>query len=64
MASGVLLPLQSKGRYARLFNRIRRLEARFEALSAKLEQGFAGVPQDEGLREIEEAIANARSEKS
>jgi len=49
---------------ARLFNRIRRLEARFEALSARLEQGFAGVPQEEGLREIEEAISGARSETS
>lgn len=49
---------------ARLFNRIRRLEARFEALSARLEQGFAGVPQDEGLREIDEAISDARSKNA
>ncbi|MCL7945158.1 type II toxin-antitoxin system prevent-host-death family antitoxin [Marinobacter sp. ATCH36] len=46
---------------ARLFGRIRRMEARFEALSSRLEHGFAAVPQDEGMREIEEAIRNERS---
>ncbi len=46
---------------ARLFNRIRRMETRFDALSTRLEQGFAGVPQEEGLRAIHEADANARS---
>ena len=46
---------------ARLFDRIRRMEARFEALSSRLEEGFAGIHQEEGMREIEEAIANERS---
>lgn len=48
---------------ARLFNRIRRMEARFDALSSRLEQGFSSVPQDVGMREIEEAVASERSKK-
>ncbi len=46
---------------ARLFGRIRRMEERFEALSARLEKGFTGVPQEEGFREIEEAIIEEHS---
>ena len=46
---------------ARLFNRIRRMEARFEALSLRLEEGFAAISQEAGLREIEEAIMNERA---
>ncbi len=46
---------------ARLFGRIKRMEARFEALSSRLEAGFNSVPQDVGMQEIEEAIANERS---
>jgi prevent-host-death family protein len=46
---------------ARLFNRIKRMEARFEALSLRLEEGFAGISQETGLREIEEAITNERA---
>lgn len=45
---------------ARLFNRIRRMEARFDALSTRLEKGFDGVSQEEGFREIEEAVSSAR----
>jgi len=48
---------------ARLFNRIRRMESRFDALSTRLEQGFARIPQDEGLREIEEVVSSERSGK-
>jgi hypothetical protein len=48
---------------ARLFDRIRRMEARFDALSNRLEQGFSGVPQEEGLREIEDAVLQSRTEK-
>ena len=47
---------------ARLFNRIRRMEARFDALSSRLEQGFSAVPHEEGLQEIEATISNVRSE--
>lgn len=48
---------------ARLFNRIRRMEARFESLCSRLEQGFSEIAQDDGLREIDEAVSNARLEK-
>jgi len=47
---------------ARLFERIRRMEQRFEALSSRLEEGFASVPQEQGLEEIERAIAKERSD--
>lgn len=46
---------------ARLFSRICKMEQRFEALSSRLEQGFSGVSQEEGMREIENAIAEERS---
>lgn len=46
---------------ARLFGRIRRMEARFESLSSRLEEGFDGVPQEAGMSEIEAAIAAERS---
>lgn len=46
---------------ARLFGRIRRMEARFESLSPRLEAGFDGVPQEVGMAEIEEAITTERS---
>jgi prevent-host-death family protein len=46
---------------ARLFNRIKRMEARFEALSLRLEEGFSAIPQESGMREIEEAILNERA---
>jgi len=42
---------------ARLFGRIRRMEARFEALSSRLEAGFDSVPQEAGMAEIEEVVA-------
>lgn len=37
--------------------------ARFEALSSRLEVGFADVPEDEGMSEIDEAVAAERSGK-
>jgi prevent-host-death family protein len=45
---------------ARLFARIRRLQARFDALSARIEAGFAGAPEAEGMAEIEAAVREAR----
>ena len=36
---------------ARLFERIRRMQARFDDLSLRLAQGFAIVPQDAGMAE-------------
>lgn len=50
---------------ARLFERIRRMQARFDALCQRIESGFANVPEAEGLAEISAAIdaerASARS---
>lgn len=41
---------------ARLFERIRRMQGRFDALCQRIEAGFANVPEAEGLGEIEAAI--------
>lgn len=48
---------------AQLFERIRRMQERFEALTDKIAQGFAGVPEEQGLSEIEQAISEIRQEK-
>ena len=45
---------------ARLFDRIRRMQARFESLSTRIEQGFADVPETEGMAEIEQAVQAER----
>jgi len=47
---------------ARLFERIRRLQARFEALCERIEAGYAGIPEAEGLAEIDAAVAASRAE--
>ena len=47
---------------ARLFERIRRMQERFDALCDRLEQSYAGVPEDEALAEIERATSRARVE--
>ena len=41
---------------ARLFERIRRMQGRFDALCQRIEAGFAAVPEAEGLAEIEAVI--------
>ena len=46
---------------ARLFERIRRMQERFDALCKRIEAGFAGVPEADGLAEIDAAIAAERS---
>ncbi len=46
---------------ARLFERIRRMQARFDELTRRIEVGYATVPQDEGLAEIDAAVAQERS---
>ena len=48
---------------ARLFERIRRMQARFGALSQKIEAGFATVLEDDGMAEIEAAIAEDRAQQ-
>ncbi|PKO92905.1 MAG: prevent-host-death protein [Betaproteobacteria bacterium HGW-Betaproteobacteria-10] len=47
---------------ARLFERIRRMQSRFDALCQRIESGFSGIPEAEGLAEIEAAVALERSE--
>lgn len=46
---------------ARLFERIRRMQSRFDALCLRIEAGFANVPEAKGLAEIEAAIAHERA---
>lgn len=46
---------------ARLFERIRRMQARFDALCQRIESGFANIPESEGLAEISAAIDAERS---
>jgi len=46
---------------ARLFERIRRMQGRFDALCQRIEAGYAGVPEVEGMAEIEAAIAAERA---
>ena len=46
---------------ARLFERIRRMQSRFDALCQRIEAGFANVPAAKGLAEIEAAIGLERS---
>lgn len=45
---------------ARLFERIRRMQSRFDALCQRIESGFAGVPEAEGMAEIDAATAQER----
>ena len=45
---------------ARLFDRIRRIQDRFDALADRLSLTYAGVPEDVALAEIEQASALAR----
>ena len=47
---------------AALFERIRRMQARFDALCQRIESGYAGVPEATGLAEIEGAVAAERSQ--
>ena len=48
---------------AELFARIRRMRERFDALSARVAEGYADVPADEGLAEIEAAVASERKRR-
>ncbi len=47
---------------ARLFARIRRMQKRFDDLSARLAAGFAAVPEEQGIAEIEAAVQATRRE--
>lgn len=46
---------------ARLFERIRRMQARFDALCQRIESGFSNVPEAEGIAEINAAIEHERA---
>jgi prevent-host-death family protein len=45
---------------AELFSRIRRMRERFDALSGRIAEAYAGVPAEAGLAEIEAAVAAER----
>jgi prevent-host-death family protein len=47
---------------ARLFERIRRMQERFDALCDRLEQTYTGMPEEEALAEIARASKRARTE--
>lgn len=47
---------------ARLFERIRRMQGRFDALCQRIEAGFANVPEAQGIAEIEAAIELERAQ--
>jgi prevent-host-death family protein len=49
---------------ARLFERIRRMQQRFDQLAERLAVAFAHVPEDEGQAEIDRATAAVRAGNS
>jgi prevent-host-death family protein len=46
---------------AKLFERIRRMQERFDALSARMAEAFSQVPEEEGVAQIERAVAAERA---
>ncbi len=48
---------------ARLFERIRRMQGRFDALCQRIEAGYAETSEADGMAEIEAAIALDRQEQ-
>ena len=47
---------------ARLFERIRQMRERFDALAGRLAHAYTNVPEEEGLSEIDRLAAKVRSE--
>lgn len=45
---------------ADLFARIRRMQERFDALSQRIADAYAGVPLEQGLKEIDAAVKRGR----
>lgn len=45
---------------ARLFERIRRMQGRFDQLCQRIEAGFSGVSEEVGMAEIDAAVADDR----
>lgn len=48
---------------AELFARIRRMRERFDALSERIAEGYAHVPVDEGLAEIDALVMAERKSR-
>jgi prevent-host-death family protein len=46
---------------AELFARIRRMRDRFDALSSRIAEAYAGVPVEEGLSEIDSIVSRERA---
>lgn len=46
---------------ARLFERIRRMQGRFDALCQRIEAGFAALPEGDGLAEIDASASAERA---
>ena len=47
---------------AELFSRIRSMQERFDALSARIADAFSQVPMEEGLAKIDAVVAQVRTE--
>lgn len=47
---------------AKLFERIRRMQERFDALSARMAEAYADVPEEQGMAEIKGVAAEVRAE--
>jgi len=47
---------------AELFARIRRLRERFDSLSNRVAESYAGVPAEEGMAEIDALVADLRKQ--
>ncbi|HUY81804.1 MAG TPA: type II toxin-antitoxin system Phd/YefM family antitoxin [Acidobacteriaceae bacterium] len=45
---------------AEMFARIRRMRERFDALSGRILKAYEGIPEAEGLAEIDKAVARER----
>jgi prevent-host-death family protein len=45
---------------ARLFERIRRMQGRFDTLCQRIEEGFSSVPEAQGMAEIDAALTAER----
>ena len=48
---------------AELFERIRRMQERFDALTTRLAEAYATVPEQEGMAEIERAVTAMRAKR-
>jgi prevent-host-death family protein len=48
---------------AELFTRIRRMRERFDALSNRIAQAYAQLPMEEGLAQIDAAVAAERKRR-